>query len=141
MKRNWLLVEMDQEDLLTYIPSQRVRNTLGDIAVSAALQFSQDKKDENIRTRSRMEAKKEQAAGWVDTMFWSLRYCIETGRELPPNEVVATVMMKQHLSNNLDGGTSGQPENCSPTDVIIRLAERLVDAAKLSVSEERNLEN
>lgn len=125
--------------MYTNVPSARVNGLLGELVVSVSLHISQD--EEQSRTRSMMEAKKEEVANWLDVMFWSLRWFIQTGRDLPSNDVLAMVMIKQRASfASEENETIVEQRAASPTPEDIELAQKLVQVVRLSVEEEQNTE-
>lgn len=118
-----------------YTQSHRVRRILSEVVVCAVLRFSEDRN--GIRTRSSLEREKEEAAAFVDSMFWTLRWFVRSDHILPSLEVLASVLITQDSSYPFtDTYRRLGYSFLNPQD--ISLGEKLLEAVVISVIEEHD---
>lgn len=119
----------------TNVQSVRVRAILGEVVLGIALKKSEQ--FDGVRTRSRLETVKEDAADWVDVTFWAIRWFSIRSLHVPSSEVLADIMLKQFVFNgsheSLEGSDLNGQAEVRANDV--ELADKLLRAVHISILE------
>lgn len=115
-----------------YTQSSRVRGILNNVAVGISLRVSE--RYEGTRTRSRLEVIKENAAEWLETLFWCMRWFGLRGQSLPSEDTLVDFMLRIDHFTSDDEEDSFNITETSEGD--IKLAEWLIRAVEISIVEQ-----